>query len=74
MATPSRAFVGLREYPQRIRVSKMPKLPKGEAKRVFPIRLSDPERRAVEDAAKDAGLRASEWARSALLKAANEGC
>lgn len=48
-----------------------PKLPKGEAKKVFPIRLSDSERRAVEDAAKRAGLRPSEWARNVMLGAAN---
>lgn len=46
-----------------------PKLPKGEARKVFPIRLSDPERLAVEDAAKKAGLRPSEWARNVLLSA-----
>ena len=47
-----------------------PKLPRGEARKVFPVRLSDPERRAVEEAASKEGLRPSEWARRTMSAAA----
>lgn len=47
-----------------------PKLPKGEAKAVFSLRLNSVERKAVEDAAAKAGLKATEWARKVMLSAA----
>lgn len=47
-----------------------PKLPKGETKEVFSLRLTSGEREAVEVAAKKADLKATEWARNAMLSAA----
>ena len=47
-----------------------PSLPKDDVKQVFPIRLSRFERHVVEKAARKAGLRASEWARSVMLASA----
>ena len=47
-----------------------PKLPKGEAKKIFSLRLSGNERDKIKDAAKKDGERVTKWARKALLKAA----
>jgi uncharacterized protein (DUF1778 family) len=44
-----------------------PKLPRGKVKEVFTLRLAPEERKAIEKAAKVAGLRATEWARNAML-------
>jgi hypothetical protein len=46
-----------------------PRLPKGKAKEVFALRLAPEERKSIERAAKEAGLRATEWARNAMLGA-----
>jgi hypothetical protein len=48
-----------------------PKLPKGEAKTLFSLRLSKPERQKIEHAAKKAGVKVTKWARESLLTAAN---
>jgi predicted HicB family RNase H-like nuclease len=48
-----------------------PKLPKGEAKKVFSLRFSKPEREQIKHAAKKAGEPVTKWAREALLRAAN---
>lgn len=48
-----------------------PKLPKGEAKKIFSLRLSKPERDKIKDAAKRAKEPLTKWARKALLKAAD---
>lgn len=51
-----------------------PKLPKGQSKAaVVVLRLQPAERKAVVAASKRAGLKLSEWARSALMLAANDG-
>jgi hypothetical protein len=51
-----------------------PKLPKGQSKAaVVVLRLQPAERRAVDAAAKRSGVKLSEWARSALMLAANDG-
>jgi hypothetical protein len=47
-----------------------PSLPKGEVKKVTPIRLQDNERAMFEQAAEKAGLSLSEWMRQSLRKAA----
>jgi hypothetical protein len=47
-----------------------PKLPKEEKKQVFPIRLSDLERRSIEAAATAVGQKTGEWARNTMLRAA----
>jgi hypothetical protein len=47
-----------------------PKLPKGEAKKVFSMRFSKHERDKIKDAAKRAGEKVTKWARKVLLKAA----
>ena len=47
-----------------------PPLPKGEARGVFCVRLSDSERAAVDAAAKKADEPVTQWARNALLAAA----
>jgi predicted HicB family RNase H-like nuclease len=49
-----------------------PKLPKGEAKKIFSLRLSKHERDAIQEAAKKAGEKVTKWARKALLKAVEE--
>ena len=43
-----------------------PELPKGEAKKVLPVRVDDNERNLFEKAAKKAGLNLSEWIRKTL--------
>lgn len=43
-----------------------PALPKGEVKKVTPIRLQDNERAMFEQAAEKAGLSLSEWIRQTL--------
>ena len=48
-----------------------PKLPKGEKREVFALRLSPAERDAIERAAHVAGLGPSEWARKVLTEAVN---
>jgi len=48
-----------------------PKLPKGEAKKIFSLRLSKPERDKIKQAAKLAGAPVTKWARKALLAAAD---
>jgi predicted HicB family RNase H-like nuclease len=48
-----------------------PKLPKGEAKKLFSFRLSKPERHQIEHAAKKAGVKVTKWARETLLQAAS---
>lgn len=47
-----------------------PRLPKGEAKKVYPLRLSDAERKTFEEAAIRAGQPLPEWMRTHLTKAA----
>ncbi|MBI2516927.1 MAG: hypothetical protein HYV95_08425 [Opitutae bacterium] len=47
-----------------------PKLPKGEAKGVFSLRLSSEEREAIDAAAKRAEKKPTEWARNAIITAA----
>lgn len=49
-----------------------PKLPKGEAKKIFSLRLSKHERKKIKDAADKVGRPVTKWAREALLKAAEE--
>jgi predicted HicB family RNase H-like nuclease len=48
-----------------------PALPKKQVRKVFPIRLSDHERAAIEKAAKRDKQKLSLWVRNALLKAAS---
>lgn len=48
-----------------------PKLPKGEDKKVFSLRLSKHERDKIKDAAEKAGEPLTKWARKTLLKAAD---
>jgi hypothetical protein len=43
-----------------------PALPKGEVKKVTPIRLPDNERVVYEEAAQKAGVSLSEWIRETL--------
>ena len=47
-----------------------PKLPEGEAKKVFPLRLSTLERASYEAAAKRDGVSLPDWMRTTLTKAA----
>lgn len=47
-----------------------PKLPKGEAREVFALRLSPLEKKDIEAAAKKAKQPATQWAREVLLAAA----
>ena len=47
-----------------------PRLPKGEARAVFALRLTPAERESIDAAAAQEGLRVTEWARRALLAAA----
>jgi len=47
-----------------------PKLPKGEAKELFSLRLSKEDRKTIERAAKKAGSKVTKWARETLLSAA----
>lgn len=47
-----------------------PKLPKGDARKVFPLRLSDNERKAYEAAARAAGQALPDWMRTTLTVAA----
>ncbi|MEZ5404932.1 MAG: hypothetical protein R3F23_01795 [Verrucomicrobiia bacterium] len=47
-----------------------PKKPKSKIKKVFPIRLSDEERRIIEIAAKTNREKPSKWARNVLIQAA----
>jgi hypothetical protein len=49
-----------------------PSLPKGEVKKVTPIRFADDERATFEKAAQKAGLSLSEWIRQSLRIAAQE--
>jgi predicted HicB family RNase H-like nuclease len=46
-----------------------PKLPKGEAKSVFSLRLSEPDQKQIESAAKRKGKPVTQWARETLLAA-----
>ena len=46
-----------------------PKLPRGEAKDLFSLRLSKDERHRIEHAAKKAGVKVTTWARETLLAA-----
>jgi predicted HicB family RNase H-like nuclease len=46
-----------------------PKLPKGKAKAVFSLRLSPPDQRQIETAAKRNGKPVTQWARETLLAA-----
>ena len=48
-----------------------PKLPKGEARGVYPLRLSANELKVYGDAAKVADQPLAEWIRSTLTKAAS---
>ena len=57
-----------RKQPPKARMGRPP-LPDGAAKSVFAIRLSDSERDAVKQAAKQAGKPMSQWAREVLLQA-----
>lgn len=47
-----------------------PKLPKGESKKVFTLRLSSDDLKTIEAAAKKAGVKVREWARDRLLSGA----
>lgn len=47
-----------------------PKLPKGETKKIFSLRLDKHERKKIEEAAEKEGIAVTKWARKALLKAA----
>lgn len=47
-----------------------PKLPKGERREVFALRLSPAERIAIEGAAEAAGISVAKWARRTLIAAA----
>lgn len=46
-----------------------PKLPKGETKEVFSLRLTSQERESIEQAASKAGQKPTEWARNVMLNA-----
>lgn len=46
-----------------------PKLPKGESKSVFALRLNVAERETITNAAERAGKPVTQWAREALLAA-----
>jgi hypothetical protein len=51
-----------------------PRLPKGQSKAaLIVLRLQPEDRKTVYVAAKRAGVKFSEWARTALLRAANDG-
>jgi uncharacterized protein (DUF1778 family) len=50
-----------------------PKLPTNKTRAVFPIRISEDERKIIDAAAAKAGERPSEWARNQLLAAAARG-
>jgi hypothetical protein len=50
-----------------------PKLPKDQARSVFPLRLSGLEQREVRSAANHAKEKPVPWARNQLLKAARSG-
>lgn len=47
-----------------------PRLPKGESKSVFALRLNDAEREAIANAAERAGKAVSQWARDTLVERA----
>jgi hypothetical protein len=47
-----------------------PKLPAGDVRKVFPLRLSDSERKRIEKAARQKKEKPTEWARNTLLAAA----
>ena len=47
-----------------------PKLAKGKAKAVFSLRLSPPDQRQIESAAKRDGKPVTQWARDVLRSAA----
>lgn len=49
-----------------------PSLPENEVKKVTPVRFPDDERKAYEQAAKDAGLNLSEWIRQTLKESWNK--
>lgn len=49
-----------------------PKLPKGELRKVFPLRLSDAERADYESAAERSGQKLPKWMRSTLTAAAKK--
>jgi hypothetical protein len=49
-----------------------PPLPKGEVKKVTPVRLPDNERALFERAAEKAGLSLSEWMRQTLRSAVEQ--
>ena len=44
-----------------------PKLPKGETRELFSLRITRQEREKIESAAKASGEKASRWARNYLL-------
>jgi predicted DNA binding CopG/RHH family protein len=44
-----------------------PRLPQGEKKKVFSLRLSPEELKAIESKASEAGQKVTEWARARLL-------
>ena len=58
--------------PTKKRKAGRPSLPKGEVKKVTPIRLQDNERAMFERAAEKAGLSLSEWIRQTLRGAVHE--
>lgn len=49
-----------------------PSLPKGEVKKVTPIRFPDKEKAIFEKAAAKAGISFSEWVRQCLRRAADQ--
>ncbi len=49
-----------------------PKLPQGEAREIFSLRITPEERARIESAAKASGEKASRWARNYLLSFASE--
>lgn len=50
-----------------------PKLPRGTANSVlFAVKIAETEARKIQEAIKRSGMKKPDWARSALLAAANE--
>ena len=58
--------------PTKKRKAGRPSLPKGEVRKVTPIRLQDNERAMFEQAAQKAGLSLSEWIRQTLRLAVEQ--
>ena len=52
------------------KIGRPPRDPMGQASKLFPVRLTDSERKEYEQAAKRAGMSVSAWMRDRLAKAA----